>query len=80
MQITLHQFETIDSLHDRLVRMGDFETCDDPRGYIRTSNMLFDACVDACGYGHVDGFASAQDCAADLICRALSSATLVMAA
>ena len=78
--LTLSQFETIDGLYASLIRMGDFEQCDDPRGYIRTSNRLLDACIDAIGYDAVDAFASAEDCAADLICRALSSATLVLAA
>jgi len=71
MQITLTQFEQIDGLMASLLRAGPFETCADPRGYIRTENRLFDACVDACGLAHVDGFASALDCAADLVSRAL---------
>lgn len=47
MEITLIDLERIDSLMGELIRMGQFETCADPRGYIRTSNRLFDACVDA---------------------------------
>lgn len=47
MGLPLHHFEKIDGLYSSLVRMGDFETCADPRGYIATSNRLFDACVDA---------------------------------
>lgn len=47
MALALHHFEKIDGLHGSLIRMGDFESCADPRGYIRLSNELFDACVDA---------------------------------
>ena len=71
MQITLTQFEAIDGLLGSLLRMGPFETCADPRGYIATSNRLFDACVDAIGYVAADAFASAEECAADLIARGL---------
>jgi hypothetical protein len=45
--LPLHHFEKIDGLYSSLCRMGDFETCADPRGYVRLSNRLFDACVDA---------------------------------
>jgi hypothetical protein len=45
--LPLHHFEQIDGLYGSLCRMGDFLECADPRGYIRTSNRLFDACVDA---------------------------------
>lgn len=47
MVISLAQFEKIDGLSGQLIRMGDFEACADPRGYIRLSNQLFDACLDA---------------------------------
>jgi len=69
--ITLTQFETIDSLMSQLLRMGEFETCADPRGYIRTSNMLFDACVDAFDLDYVNDFASALECAAMIVANAL---------
>ena len=80
MAVSLFQFEAIDDLYNQLVRMGDFETCADPRGYIRTSNRLLDTCISVLGIDHVDQFASAEECAADFICRALSSSTLVEAA
>ena len=47
MALSLSQFEKIDGLYSSLARMGEFETCADPREFIRTSNRLFDACVDA---------------------------------
>jgi hypothetical protein len=46
--ITLHQVEVLMTAHDALLRHGEFETCADPRGYIRAANRLFDACLD-CG-------------------------------
>lgn len=78
MQITLTQFEQIDGLMSDLLRAGPFETCADPRGYIRTENRLLDACIDACGLAHVDGFASALECAADLVSRALLGSVEVL--
>ncbi len=71
MQITLSQFERIDGLLSSLLRMGPFETCADPRGYIRTSNELFDACVDALGFPYTNDFASAEECAAHIVARGL---------
>ncbi len=71
MQITLHQFEQIDGLMASLLRMGEFETCADPREYIRTDNRLFDALVDALGYAYVNDYASALDCAAFVVTQAL---------
>ncbi len=78
MQITLHQFETIDGLYNELTRMGDFLTCADPRAWVRLSNRLDAAVIDAIGYDASMAFESAEVAAADLICRALSSATLVL--
>lgn len=77
MQITLHQFETIDTLMSQQLRAGAFETCADPRGYIRTSNRLLDACIDALGFEFADRFASAEDCAAAIVTTALLSSTFV---
>ncbi|CAB5222975.1 hypothetical protein UFOVP368_47 [uncultured Caudovirales phage] len=71
MQITLTQFERIDGLMTDLLRAGSFEACADPRGYIRTSNRLLDACIDALGMAFVDGYADALDCAADVVARSL---------
>lgn len=77
MQITLSQFERIDSLLTQQLRAGDFETCADPRAYIQTSNRLLDACIDAMGFAYVDGFASAEECAAAIVTKALLSSTFV---
>ena len=77
MSITLAQFERIDSLLTQQLRAGVFETCADPRGYIATSNRLLDACIDAMGLAYVDGFASAEDCAAAIVTQALLCADFV---
>lgn len=71
MQITLRQFEQIDSLMAELLRMGEFMTCADPRGYIRTSNMLGDAIIDALGYEFFGDFADALTCAAFVVTQCL---------
>lgn len=77
MGIALQQFERIDGLMADLLRMGPFETCADPRGYIRTSNILFDALVDAFGLAFTDDFASALECAAFVVTQALLGLTIV---
>jgi hypothetical protein len=71
MSITLHQFERIDGLLTKQLRAGPFETCADPHEYIRNSNRLFDACIDAMGFVYMDQFASAEECAATIITEAL---------
>jgi hypothetical protein len=71
MSITLQQFERIDSLMADLLRMGEFETCADPRGYIRTENRLFDACVDALGLDYANDFTSGLECAAHVVASGL---------
>ena len=71
MQITLHQFEQIDSLMAQLLRMGEFEACADPRGYIRTSNHLLDACIEATSYDFANDFASSLECAAHIVASGL---------
>jgi hypothetical protein len=71
MALPLRHFEKIDGLHSSLIRMGDFETCADPRGYIGLSNRLFDACLDA---GMPFDTASHGDWAAEQITRALAAA------
>lgn len=43
----LAKFEVVDGLRSKMLRMGEFENCDDPREYVRLSNRLFDACVEA---------------------------------
>ncbi|MEN9924050.1 MAG: hypothetical protein RL268_176 [Pseudomonadota bacterium] len=77
MQITLRQFELIETLHDRLMR-DPFETTVDPREWIKTSNRLFDACADAIGFPAANDFASAMDCAAAILCTALISESAVL--
>lgn len=76
--ISLSTFETIDSLLSAQLRAGDFATCADPRGYIRTSNRLLDACIDAMGAAYVDHFPSAEHCAAAIVTEALLSSTFVV--
>lgn len=71
MQITLTKFELIDELMAQLLRMGEFEACADPRGYIRLSNHLLDMCIDACGYDHANSYSSALECAAAIVAGAL---------
>lgn len=75
--ISLQQFERIDGLLSSLLRMGEFEACADPRAYIATSNRLFDACVDAMGFGWTNDFASAEEAAAAIVTTALLSARFV---
>lgn len=67
MAVTLHQFETIDSLMASILRMGPFETCADSRGYVRAENRLLDACIDAVGLEYTNDFASALECAAHIV-------------
>lgn len=76
-RITLAEFEAIDSLLSQQLRAGQFETCADPVGYVRTSNRLLDACIDAMGYNFVDHFPSAEDAAAAIVARALTHADFV---
>lgn len=71
---TLHQFEAVNEAHQSLLRMGEFETCADPRGYVQTSNRLFDACLDA---GMDFDTPSHEDWAAEFIARAMLSADMV---
>jgi hypothetical protein len=71
MSITLHQFERIDGLLSKQLRAGPFEECADPHEYIRNSNRLFDACIDAMGFVYMDQFSSAEHCAAAIVTEAL---------
>lgn len=75
MQITLQQFEVVDSLFDQLIRMGDFETCADPRKYVQVSNCLFDACLEI---GMDRDVADHEAWANAFLMKAISSATIVM--
>jgi hypothetical protein len=76
--ITLAAFERIDSLLSQQLRAGPFETCADPRGYIRNSNRLLDACIDAMGTVYCFPFASAEHCAAAIVTEALLSSSFVV--
>lgn len=76
--LSLSTFEAIDSMLSLQLRAGDFATCADPRGYIRTSNRLLDACIDAMGVTYVDGFACAEECAAAIVTEALLLSTFVV--
>lgn len=78
MQITLHQFEQIDGLMSSILRMGPFETCADPRGYIRAENRLYDALVDGVGRDYADSFPSTLEAAAALVTDALLCAIEVL--
>jgi hypothetical protein len=71
MTITLSTFERIDGLLTKQLRAGPFETCADPHEYIRNSNRLFDACIDAMGWEFIDRYASAEECAAAIVTQAL---------
>ena len=45
--------------------------------YIRNSNRLFDACIDAMGFVYMDQFSSAEHCAAAIVTEALLYADFV---
>jgi hypothetical protein len=75
--ITLAQFERIDGLMSQLLRMGDFETCADPRGYIRTSNVLLDTLYDVVGREWADEFPDSLEAAAAFVTSGLLSASFV---
>ena len=82
--ITLHQFEQIDGLRSSILRMGDIEALIATgngmavRDYIRATNRLLDACIDAIGYEAASEFPSAEACAADIVTRSLMSASFVV--
>ena len=48
---TEHQLEVLNDAHQALLRVGPFETCADPRAYVRATNVLVDACIQA-GMAH----------------------------
>lgn len=84
--ITLQQFEQIDGLFNHCLRRPAIERVmahplasrDYVRNvYFRPEWELEDACVDAMGLEYVQGFASAIDAAAEILTRALTSATFV---
>lgn len=49
--VTEASLEILITEYDALLRFGDFEACADPRGYVRQSSRLLDACFDA-GMSH----------------------------
>lgn len=69
--MTLSDFEALDGSLSALLYFGDFETCDDPRGYIRASNRLYDACIGA-GMSHDEP--DHEQWAAAKVCAELVSA------
>ena len=77
-QINLVAFERIDGLLSQQLSAGPFKTCADPRAYIQNDNRLFDACIDAMGTAYCFPFASAEDCAAAIVTKALLSSTFVV--
>lgn len=79
-QITLAQFERIDGLFNDCLRRPQIEdVMAHPlasRDYVRTVFFvpewkLFDACVEAIGYAAASAYASATECAADLLTACL---------
>lgn len=46
---TEHQLEVLNTAHQALLRVGPFEAA--PREYVRATNVLVDACLDA-GMSH----------------------------
>jgi hypothetical protein len=78
MQLTLTQFEAIDSLMASILRMGPFETCADPRGYIKAEQRLFFELVDAIGYKAADAWPDALEAAADIVAGALLGTVTVL--
>ena len=61
--LSLSKFEALDGALSTHLRFGDFENTADPRGHIRSFNVLFDTAVD-CGmsFDHDDvrGWAAEQ--------------------
>lgn len=69
--ITLRQFEQIDGLMSSILRMGPFETCADPRGYVQLSSRLFDALINAFGYEWANAQSDVLEAAAHIVTQAL---------
>ena len=76
IQLSLSSFEALDGAMNALLYLGDFETCADPRGYIRASNRLYDACLDA-GMSREEPDHEKWACVR--ICKALTSSSMVSA-
>lgn len=73
MQITLTQFEQIDSHLQAVLRFPPFQamTHAQCKDFIRASNILLDLCIDATSYDYANGFASAGECAATIVAGGL---------
>lgn len=50
-QATEADLERLNDAHQSLLRVGPFDTCPDVRAYIRATNVLVDACIQA-GMSH----------------------------
>lgn len=81
MQITLNQFETIDSLFQACLERPSLEAVvahplasqDYMRTvYFRPEWELLDACIEAIGYNAANAFASTIECAASILTDALT--------
>jgi hypothetical protein len=68
---SLSAFEAVDGALSALLYAGDFMESADPRSWIRKSNILLDACVDAGMDYDTDDHAA---WAAEYVCNALVSA------
>lgn len=79
MQITLAQFEQIDGQLSTVLRFPPFQamTLAQCKDFISASNILLDYCIDAMGYEYANSFASAEECAAAIVTKALLSSTFV---
>ena len=79
MQITLAQFERIDSQISDVLRFPPFQamTLAQCKGFITASNILLDYCIDAMGYDYANSFASAEECGAAIVAKALTSSNFV---
>lgn len=80
MQITLHQFETIDALFNACRYRPELEAVMAhplaSRDYVTSVYFtpewkLLDACIDAIGYDAANAFPSTIDCAASILTDAL---------
>ncbi len=87
MQITLHQFETIDGLFRACLDRPALEAViahplasgDYVRNvYFRPEWKLLDACIDAIGYDAASAFPNTIDCAASILTDCLTGKTAVL--
>lgn len=69
--ITLQEFHRIDSLMQEQLCAGNFETCEDPRAYIKRESKLLALCTSVLGDEKVDCFETAVEAAAYLVSQGL---------